>query len=63
VSTSASAIALAQAVGGDIKTLTTQLQASQQEVASLTQALESANVQIQALKDRLDAMPTSPPVY
>jgi len=61
MSASAKAIALAEAVGGDIKALTAQLQASQQEVASLSQALDAANLKIQELEARLDAMSEPPP--
>lgn len=59
MSTSAGAIALAQAVGGDVKILTAQLQAREQEVADLTTELNTAKTEIQSLKERLDAM--SPP--
>ena len=61
MSASANALALATAVGGDIKTLTAQLQASQQEVADLQEALGLANTKIQELTERLDAMSEPPP--
>lgn len=61
MSTSAGAIALAQAVGGDVKILTAQLQARDQEVADLTSELNTAKTEIQTLKERLDAMSNPPP--
>lgn len=59
MSASAGAIALAQAVGGDVKILTAQLQAKETEISNLTTELNTAKTEIQTLKDRLDAM--SPP--
>lgn len=59
MSTSAGAIALAQAVGGDVKILTAQLQAKEEEISNLTTELNTAKTEIQTLKERLDAM--SPP--
>lgn len=61
MSTSAGAIALAQAVGGDVKVLTAQLLAKDQEVANLTSELNTAKTEIQTLKERLDAMSNPPP--
>lgn len=61
MSASAGAIALAQAVGGDVKILTAQLQARDQEVADLTSELNTAKTEIQTLKERLDAMSNPPP--
>lgn len=61
MSASAGAIALAQAVGGDVKILTAQLQAKEVEITNLTTELNTAKTEIQTLKDRLDAMSTPPP--
>ena len=61
MSASAGAIALAQAVGGDVKVLTAQLLAKDQEVANLTSELNTAKTEIQTLKERLDAMSNPPP--
>jgi hypothetical protein len=61
MSASAKAVALAEAVGGDIKTLTLQLQASQEQVSNLSDALDAANIKIQELTARLDAMSEPPP--
>jgi len=56
VSSSARAVALAEAVGVDIKDLTAQLQASNQQITDLQDALVQANAKIKELTERLDAM-------
>lgn len=56
MSSSARAVALAEAVGVDIKDLTAQLQASNEQITNLQDALIQANAKIQELTERLDAM-------
>ena len=61
MSASAGAVALAVAVGGDIKVLTAQLQAANQTISNLTDELETAKSQIQQLISQVAELQNPPP--